>query len=164
MHKIPLAQKGILHVNLFGSKNIAKGTTYFRSQVVFCKKKSDRQFASLSKSSLVRDKKAFESRDNCNFDVLKKNIQPEFGHFTRSSTSDTSSDSENDNQQKKDYSFDALGAWDHRIDLPILMEASIKHGAPIPLILASDVGCSSILGKRTYQEDRLVMLCHLNSN
>lgn len=73
--------------------------------------------------------------------------------YLNSSQSDSS-----DNESKhKSYSFDALGAWDNRIDLPIFMEGSIKHGAPIPMIVASDVGCSSILGKRTYQEDRYVV-------
>lgn len=102
----------------------------------------------------MKEKRSVESKGNYSFDILKKSLQPKFSHVTRSSTSDTSSSSGSENQQKKDFSFDALGAWDHRIDLPILMEASIKHGAPIPLIAATHVGCSSILGKRTYQEDR----------
>lgn len=155
MHKIPLVQKGVLHVNLLGSPNIGKGASYLPSQAVFSQKKCDRQFVTLCKAStFMKEKQSFGSKCNFNFDILKKNLQPELRHATRTSTSGTSSSSENDSHQKKDFSFDALGAWDHRIDLPILMEASIKHGAPIPLIRASDVGCSSILGKRTYQEDR----------
>lgn len=102
----------------------------------------------------MKEKQCFGGEGSYNLDVLKKSLQLKLGHATRSSTSDTSSSGENDNQQKMDLNFDALGAWDHRIDLPILMEASIKQGEPIPLILASHVGCSSILGKRTYQEDR----------
>ena len=50
--------------------------------------------------------------------------------------------------------IDALGTWDHKLELPIRMDASIKHGAPIPKITSEHVGCSSVLGKRTYQEDR----------
>lgn len=154
MHKILLAQKGILHVNLLRSKNICKGAAHFQSPVVFCQKKCDRQFATLCKASpSLREKQSLGGKGNFNFDVLKKSLQPEFRHVT-SSSADTGSSTENDNQQKMDLNFDALGAWDHRIDLPILMEASIKQGEPIPLILASHVGCSSILGKRTYQEDR----------
>ncbi|KAK7082449.1 Protein phosphatase 1K, mitochondrial [Halocaridina rubra] len=71
--------------------------------------------------------------------------------------SDAKRTEESNNKMKKDYNFDAFGTWDNRIDLPIMMEASIKQGAPIPLIVASDVGCSSIQGKRTYQEDRYVV-------
>lgn len=80
------------------------------------------------------------------------------------SSDDSNNDNMNDNgQPKKEVNFDEFGAWDNRIDLPIMMDASIKHGAPIPLILASDVGCSSILGKRTYQEDRYLCCCCLHA-
>ncbi|KAK4290965.1 hypothetical protein Pmani_036182 [Petrolisthes manimaculis] len=37
------------------------------------------------------------------------------------------------------------------------MDASIKQGVPVPLVLPSDVGTSSIMGKRPYQEDRYVV-------
>ncbi|XP_076043835.1 protein phosphatase Mn(2+)-dependent 1K-like [Oratosquilla oratoria] len=61
---------------------------------------------------------------------------------------------DDESQRTADISFDALGAWDNRIDLPLQMDSSIKHGEPIPKVTSSQVGCSSLQGKRTYQEDR----------
>jgi len=51
----------------------------------------------------------------------------------------------------------SLGAWDSRKDLPLEINASIKHGKPIPRIDASTVGRSSLQGRRRYQEDRCVV-------
>lgn len=51
--------------------------------------------------------------------------------------------------------FDTLGTWDNRIDLPLLLQASIKHGKPIPKISVENVGTATVLGRRTTNEDRL---------
>lgn len=158
MHKIFLAQRRVLNINLFSSKNIGKEALYFQFPVLFSRKKCDREFATLCKAPhSIKEQQPDGIERKCSFSILKTVLAPKFRHVAKLSTTGVINSTENDNQQKKDYSFDALGAWDHRIDLPILMEASIKHGAPIPMILASDVGCSSILGKRTYQEDRYVV-------
>lgn len=50
--------------------------------------------------------------------------------------------------------FDTLGTWDNRIDLPLLLQASIKHGKPIPKISIENVGTASVIGRRTTNEDR----------
>ncbi|GIY89872.1 protein phosphatase 1K, mitochondrial [Caerostris extrusa] len=50
--------------------------------------------------------------------------------------------------------FDTLGIWDNRIDLPLLLQASIKHGKPIPKISIENVGTASVIGRRTTNEDR----------
>lgn len=50
--------------------------------------------------------------------------------------------------------FDTLGTWDNRIDLPLLLQASIKHGKPIPKISVENVGTASVIGRRTTNEDR----------
>lgn len=50
--------------------------------------------------------------------------------------------------------FDTLGTWDNRIDLPLLIQASIKHGKPIPKISVENVGTASVIGRRTTNEDR----------
>uniref|UniRef100_A0A0P4VYQ9 PPM-type phosphatase domain-containing protein n=1 Tax=Scylla olivacea TaxID=85551 RepID=A0A0P4VYQ9_SCYOL len=159
MHKIFLAQKRVLNVNLFSHKDIGKGAAaYFQFPLVLTRKKCDRQFATLCKTSpFIKKNHSQGTEGKYGFNIHKSLSAPNFGPVTKLSLTDDASSTDNDNHQKKDYSFDALGAWDHRIELPLLMEASIKHGTPIPMILASDVGCSSILGKRTYQEDRYVV-------
>ncbi|KAG8200341.1 hypothetical protein JTE90_028523 [Oedothorax gibbosus] len=50
--------------------------------------------------------------------------------------------------------FDTLGTWDNRIDLPLLLQASIKHGRPIPKISVDNVGTASVIGRRESNEDR----------
>ncbi|KAG0724785.1 Protein phosphatase 1K, mitochondrial [Chionoecetes opilio] len=158
MHKISLAQKQVLNVNLLNNINVGKGGSFFPFPVLFSPKKCERQFATLCKASpSIKEQQADGNKDKFSFSILKTALAPRFSHVAKMSTSDAMRSTKNDSPQKKDFSFDALGAWDHRIDLPILMEASIKHGAPIPLIQASHVGCSSILGNRTYQEDRYVV-------
>ncbi|CAL4203478.1 unnamed protein product, partial [Meganyctiphanes norvegica] len=68
------------------------------------------------------------------------------------------SKSKSKSKSRSSVNLDNFGTWDNHLELPILMESSIKHGEPIPNITASNVGCYSILGKRTYQEDRFVVL------
>lgn len=125
--------------------------------VVFSNKTLGNSFASLSQGISCR------RGDGCN--RIRSNSKAIFRNFPcpniinalELTTSEADSGAENEGTHKKDFNFDALGAWDNRIDLPIMMDASIKHGAPIPMVVAHDVGRSSILGKRTYQEDRYVI-------
>ncbi|CAB4065940.1 PPM1K [Lepeophtheirus salmonis] len=49
--------------------------------------------------------------------------------------------------------FDKLGQWDTQLDFPLMEESSIKRGTPIPEIKIRDVGISSVIGRRNYQED-----------
>ena len=51
--------------------------------------------------------------------------------------------------------WDSFGAWEDRIETPILLEQSIKHGIPIPTIAIDAVGQASVQGRRPVNEDRL---------
>ena len=64
-------------------------------------------------------------------------------------------DPENKGQSQRGVNFDLLGTWDNRLDLPILLERSIKEGKPIPQIRLSDVGFDTVLGRRAVNEDRV---------
>ncbi|UYV64828.1 PPM1K, partial [Cordylochernes scorpioides] len=50
--------------------------------------------------------------------------------------------------------FDTLGIWDNRIDWPLLLQQSIKHGKPIPQISIKNAGYASVSGRRPTNEDR----------
>ncbi|XP_038604166.1 protein phosphatase 1K, mitochondrial [Tachyglossus aculeatus] len=50
--------------------------------------------------------------------------------------------------------WDAFGAWDNRLDEPILLPPSIHYGHPIPSLSLRNVGCASQIGKRRENEDR----------
>lgn len=63
-------------------------------------------------------------------------------------------DSEDKNDSPDLINFDTFGTWDNRIDLPLLLPESIKHGKPIPQISVENAGCASIIGRRTTNEDR----------
>ncbi|XP_023223017.1 protein phosphatase 1K, mitochondrial-like isoform X2 [Centruroides sculpturatus] len=63
-------------------------------------------------------------------------------------------DSENKDESPDPINFDTFGTWDNRIDLPLLLPESIKHGKPIPQISVENAGCASIIGRRTTNEDR----------
>lgn len=52
------------------------------------------------------------------------------------------------------YVLDTIGAWDSTTDLPLEVGASIKQGRPIPKMLATSVGVSSVKGRREKQEDQ----------
>ncbi|XP_013779589.1 protein phosphatase 1K, mitochondrial-like [Limulus polyphemus] len=65
------------------------------------------------------------------------------------------SDPENKGERQEHINFDILGTWDNRIDLPILMQQSIKLGKPIPQISIKNVGVASVTGRRLTNEDRL---------
>ncbi|XP_069028323.1 protein phosphatase Mn(2+)-dependent 1K [Embiotoca jacksoni] len=51
--------------------------------------------------------------------------------------------------------WDSFGIWDNRIEEPILLPSSIRYGKPIPQVSLSRVGCTSVLGLRKQNEDRL---------
>ncbi|XP_008324124.2 protein phosphatase 1K, mitochondrial [Cynoglossus semilaevis] len=54
-------------------------------------------------------------------------------------------------------SWESLGIWDNRIEDPIVLPSSVINGTPIPQsqVNLSLVGCSSVLGLRKQNEDRL---------
>ncbi|CAG7836707.1 unnamed protein product [Allacma fusca] len=53
--------------------------------------------------------------------------------------------------------FDAFGTWDSTMDLPLLVEASIAQGIPIPEVIPSSIGMSTVRGRRPTQEDQCVI-------
>uniref|UniRef100_A0A131Y529 Protein phosphatase 1k mitochondrial n=1 Tax=Ixodes ricinus TaxID=34613 RepID=A0A131Y529_IXORI len=64
------------------------------------------------------------------------------------------SDPENLGERQQHINFDTLGTWDNRIDLPLLLQQSIKVGKPVPRISGEHAGSATLLGRRTYNEDR----------
>lgn len=64
------------------------------------------------------------------------------------------SDPENKGERQDHINFDTLGTWDNRIDFPMLLQQSIKHGKPIPKISVKNSGAASVIGRRTTNEDR----------
>ncbi|XP_055959197.1 protein phosphatase 1K, mitochondrial [Patella vulgata] len=65
-------------------------------------------------------------------------------------------DPENRGQSQDGVNFDTLGSWNNRIDMPILMEESIKKGKLIPRVAFHDISSSSLIGRRKTNEDRFV--------
>lgn len=63
-------------------------------------------------------------------------------------------DPENKGSPQVHVNFDTLGTWDNRIDFPMLLQQSIKHGKPIPKIAAENAGSATVIGRRTTNEDR----------
>ena len=53
--------------------------------------------------------------------------------------------------------WDSFGTWEDRIDEPIILEQSIKHGIPIPHISLKNVGKASVQGRRSCNEDRIII-------
>ncbi|KAI1286792.1 Pre-rRNA-processing protein TSR1 -like protein [Halotydeus destructor] len=64
------------------------------------------------------------------------------------------SDPENTGTRQDHINFDTLGTWDNRIDFPMLLTQSIKHGKPIPEICADHAGHATVIGRRETMEDR----------
>merc|ERR1711962_1377736 len=54
----------------------------------------------------------------------------------------------------KSKEFDTLGTWDTRINVQIDEDATFKTGHVVPDIDISMIGSASVIGRRTYQEDR----------
>lgn len=84
-------------------------------------------------------------------------VNKSLSQFSRSGTrffAQYLSDAENTEKRKEHVNFDTLGTWDNRIELPLLLQASIKHGKPIPKISVENVGYASVSGRRTTNEDR----------
>ncbi|XP_071952366.1 protein phosphatase Mn(2+)-dependent 1K-like [Antedon mediterranea] len=48
-----------------------------------------------------------------------------------------------------------FGVWENRIEEPILLQQSIKHGIPIPKISLEMVGHASLTGRKSVNEDRI---------
>lgn len=63
-------------------------------------------------------------------------------------------DPENKGGQQRGVNFDTLGSWNNRLDMPIMMNESIKRGNLIPEIPFEHVGIDSLLGRRKVNEDR----------
>ncbi|XP_041486052.1 protein phosphatase 1K, mitochondrial-like isoform X2 [Lytechinus variegatus] len=51
--------------------------------------------------------------------------------------------------------WDNFGIWGNRIEEPILLQQSIKHGIPIPKISVGRIGKESLTGRRAENEDRI---------
>ncbi|XP_071510606.1 protein phosphatase Mn(2+)-dependent 1K-like [Diadema antillarum] len=51
--------------------------------------------------------------------------------------------------------WDNFGIWNNRIEEPILLQQSIKHGIPIPKISIKRIGQDSLTGRRAVNEDRI---------
>ncbi|KAB7495907.1 Protein phosphatase 1K, mitochondrial [Armadillidium nasatum] len=101
---------------------------------------------------VLKRHKSFLRRAHFRSFLLSK-LKSEYNQNLKYATS--SSDRKgNSSSEKEPVSIDSFGAWDSNFELPLQMEASIQHGKPIPRISASDVGCKTSQGKRTYQEDR----------
>jgi len=69
----------------------------------------------------------------------------------------TSLSTENKGKGSRGVNFDTLGSWNNRLVLPVLLDQSIKKGKIIPKIPIDEVGVGSVLGRRTYNEDRYVI-------
>ena len=58
--------------------------------------------------------------------------------------------------------LDRMGAWnsaiESSIDVPLMEESSLRHGTLIPVIGSNQVGTCSHQGRRTYQEDRFIVM------
>ena len=58
--------------------------------------------------------------------------------------------------------IDRLGAWNSALesssDVPLMEESSLRHGTLIPVIGSDQVGTCSHQGRRTYQEDRFIVM------
>lgn len=154
MNKSFFIQKRTLQSVLLGTFGNLEAKSFCQAQILNCNtstyvsKGHERRFATLAQAlSGKKVTRRFPVGALC----TKVQVENTDGNAPSKEVTDSK------NGRKKDFNFDALGTWDNRIDLPIMMEASIKQGAPVPLIVPSDVGCSSIIGKRTYQEDRYVV-------
>ncbi|XP_038060697.1 protein phosphatase 1K, mitochondrial-like [Patiria miniata] len=69
-----------------------------------------------------------------------------------------SHDSRNFSWRNRPPDWDSYGTWENRIEEPILLQQSIKHGIPIPKISLSNVGAESLIGRRLTNEDRIRMV------
>ncbi|XP_077999277.1 protein phosphatase Mn(2+)-dependent 1K-like [Glandiceps talaboti] len=58
-------------------------------------------------------------------------------------------------RNRRGVNFDTFGTWDNRLDLPILLPQSIKHGKPIPKVSLEHVEFASLVGRRQVNEDRV---------
>lgn len=82
---------------------------------------------------------------------VQRRIEARRNYYNRNRSSSIHTLLDRRNEQEN---FDTLGTWDNRIDLPLLLQASIKHGKPIPKISVENVGTASVIGRRTSNEDR----------
>jgi protein phosphatase 1K len=72
----------------------------------------------------------------------------------RYGSSSALSDPENKGRRQKGVNFETLGSWNNRMDMPIMIEESIKTGKLIPEIPLDQVGKATLLGHRKVNEDR----------
>ena len=57
--------------------------------------------------------------------------------------------------------IDRLGAWNSTLDTsdtPLMEQSSLRHGTLIPLIASDRVGTCTHPGRRSYQEDRFIVM------
>ena len=55
---------------------------------------------------------------------------------------------------KRGVNFDTLGSWNHRLDLGVNVQLSLKSGRLVPNISAAAIGQATVLGRRKDNEDR----------
>lgn len=154
MHRIFPIQKRVIQVNLPLFNNTVVQPLCLTSSPcsIATRRKETQGFQFPVQESLFGIKGRFGWRKSRNDNTFLKVDLSSDSTTKKNDISGQTDDKEN--KQQPDTNFDTLGAWDNHMDLPIMMDESIKHGTPIPRVTAADVGCSSILGKRTYQEDR----------
>ena len=90
------------------------------------------------------------------FSSMKKSTSLISTKLIKRSLAKMLSDPENKGVRQDHVNFDTLGTWDNRIDFPMLLQQSIKHGKPIPKITSDKIGFSTNVGRRKYNEDRFV--------
>lgn len=163
MHRIFPIQKRVIQVNLPLFNNTVVQPLCLTSSPcsIATRRKETQGFQFPVQESLFGIKGIFGWRKSRNDNTFLKVALSSDSTTKKNDISGQTDDKEN--KQQPDTNFDTLGAWDNHMDLPIMMDESIKHGTPIPRVTAADVGCSSILGKRTYQEDRFVVADLLNN-
>lgn len=66
-------------------------------------------------------------------------------------------DPENKGGRQDGINFDTIGSWNNRLDLPINLNQSIKRGYPVPQIKMNNIGCASVIGKRSENQDRYLV-------
>lgn len=92
----------------------------------------------------------------CNFQSasILQNISPGWRIIGRYMSGGFLSDPENKGQRQGGVNFDTIGSWNNKIDMPIMMEESIKKGKLIPEIPLDQIGVASLLGRKKVNEDR----------
>eukprot|EP00057_Strongylocentrotus_purpuratus_P022766 XP_011677240.1 PREDICTED: protein phosphatase 1K, mitochondrial [Strongylocentrotus purpuratus] len=89
---------------------------------------------------------------NCSQRTPQSEIIPQISDRWSRSLNTTSSRC---SSSSRGVNWDNFGIWDNRIEEPILLQQSIKHGIPIPKISVGRIGKDSLIGRRAENEDRI---------